>query len=297
MSLLDFEALLRAAGEKSISADIAARAHTRFASRVTNALLQRSAAQAQRVYLDAEALPSLTTELGFALADVRMDGPLYADSPLSVGYRGLRAFVVKPVASEDVPRLTALLAAISAGAGGALPHVAPLELLPASRAGRVFALLPRYADTLERMPPLRPLEDAEAVGALWAQLSTALAALHALGFAHGDVKPANACLDGGVITLVDLDSAARFGEPTATTPAYLPLEERPQPPARSRASARADWWALAMTLAEKACGDAGLPIGRGGAPRGWAAAEVRALLGAQLPAAVWAELQPRIAPV
>jgi hypothetical protein len=60
------------------------------------------------------------------------------------------------------------------------------------------------------------------------------------------------------------------------------------------ASARADWWALAMTLAEKACGAAGIPLGHG--VRVFTASEVRAHLEAHLPAGVWAALAGHIAP-
>ena len=128
-----------------------------------------------------------------------------------------------------------------------------------------------------------PLDDAASIATLWEHTSAALADLHELGFAHGDVKladlhelgfahgdvkladlhelgfahgdvkPANVCVNGsGAFFLVGLDSAARSGTATQTTLEYLPVDERG---ARARASARADWWALAMTLTEKACGN------------------------------------------
>ena len=75
--------------------------------------------------------------------------------------------------------------------------------------------MPRYIDTFERMPPLN---DAESIVMLWENVSAALSDLHGLGFAHGDVKPANLGVDaGGAYFLIDLDSAARFGLATQTT--------------------------------------------------------------------------------
>ena len=133
--------------------------------------------------------------------------------------------------------------------------------------------------------------NADGIAMLWEHLSAALTGLHELGFAHGDVKPANVCVDGnGNFFLIDLDSAARFGSATQTTTEYLPIDERG---VRVLASARADWWALAMTFAEKACGAASLPLGRGA--RVWTASEVRAHLEAYLPSGVWMALAGHIA--
>ena len=287
---LDFAALARAGGVSGFIPDVAARAKTRYAQRVGNALAEQSAADAARVYWDAERLPSVTTLRAFELGGFRVNGPLYEGSDLTICYRGPRAYVVKGVCGAAALRLAALRDALAeaASAGARAPrHVTPFEL-HTSPAGRSYAVMPRYADTLERVPPL---DDEASVAGLYEQAAAALGDLHALGFAHGDVKPANVCVDGcGGYFLVDLDSAARFGDATATAAEYLPVDERG---ARARASARADWWALAMTLAEKACGAAGLPLGRGA--RVWTAAEVRAHLAAHLPAGVWAALAARIA--
>ena len=221
----------------------------------------------------------------FALDGLRLNGPLYDGSELTVAYRGTQAFVVKGVRAADTARLAALRDTLALGAH-APRHVAPFELRT-SPAGHTFVVMPRYADTLERMPTL---VDEDAVATLWGHMSSALDDFHALGYAHGDVKPANICIDSGAFFLIDLDSVARFGDATQTTLEYLPFDERG---VRVRASARADWWALAMTLAEKACGSAGLLLGHGG--RSWSAAEVRSHLAAHLPPDVWAALAPRIA--
>ena len=93
------------------------------------------------------------------------------------------------------------------------------------------------------------------------------------------------CHGDGGCRLIDLDSAARFGAATQTMTEYLPADERG---VRVLASARANWWALAMNVAEKACGAASLPLGHGA--RVWMSGEVRAHLMAHLPAGVWAAL-------
>ena len=56
--------------------------------------------------------------------------------------------------------------------------------------------------------------------------------------------------------LVDVGSVARFGEAAATTPPYVAADFSRRHADEQRA--RADWWLLAMTLAEKA---AGLAVG------------------------------------
>lgn len=287
---LNFEALACSGGVSEFRSSVAVRAKTRFAQRVGNALAEQLPADAARVYWDTELLPSTTTTHTFKLDGFRVNGPLYEGSELTVCYRGTHAYVIKGVLATDALRLAALRDALAqVAAAGLRPpqHVAPFELRT-SPAGRTFVVMPRYIDTLERMPPL---DDADGIAMLWEHLSAALTGLHELGFAHGDVKPANVCVDGnGNFFLIDLDSAARFGSATQTTTEYLPIDERG---VRVLASARADWWALAMTFAEKACGAASLPLGRGA--RVWTASEVRAHLEEYLPSGVWTALAGRIA--
>jgi hypothetical protein len=58
-----------------------------------------------------------------------------------------------------------------------------------------------------------------------------------------------------------------------------------------RSSAHADWWQLAMTLAEKACGVHCLDVGACAVPT---MAALSAHLREHLPAAVWQELEPQL---
>ena len=138
--------------------------------------------------------------------------------------------------------------------------------------------MPLLGATLEAVPIRAGTDDA---AVLWACLRDALRGLHARGIAHMDVKPANVCLAARAFALVDVGSVAPFGDAAATPAPYV---ARDFPGGMRRASARADWWLLAMTLAEKA---AGLDVGRAPAP---AMAELRARLEGALPAEVWVEL-------
>lgn len=73
-------------------------------------------------------------------------------------------------------------------------------------------------------PPLRlALEPALRVAR---DVAAALAAIHAVGLSHGDIKPANVMFDGARATVIDLGLARRFGNySTASgTPAYLAPE-------------------------------------------------------------------------
>ena len=146
-------------------------------------------------------------------------------------------------------------------------------------------LMPRYGASLEHLPAL----SGESTRVLWDSIGGALRGLHALGFAHMDVKPANICLAGAQgFVLVDLGSVAPFGDSTATTAPYVAADF---PGAMRCSSARADWWQLAMTLAEKACGEHCLDVGMHAPPT---MAKLSIRLCEHLPAALWRELEPML---
>ncbi len=81
-------------------------------------------------------------------------------------------------------------------------------------------------DLLARTGPLPP----DDVAGLLGQLLDALAAVHAQGLVHGDVKPSNLLLRAGArphLLLADFGVATKLGDPAtgpAGTPAYLPPE-------------------------------------------------------------------------
>lgn len=92
-----------------------------------------------------------------------------------------------------------------------------------------------------------------AVRAIGLRLAQAIAAMHAAGWVHGDVKPDNIRLDDqGRAVLIDLGFAQRAGAPDAPlgTPIYLaPERARGGPPAAS-----ADLFALGCVLFEMCVG-------------------------------------------
>jgi hypothetical protein len=277
-----FEDLLVASGmrEEDVRGEVVRRAFTRYGGVVAGALAGAGRPEAAAdVYALAASLPSLTTGADFRLAGVHVNGLLFDGGALVRCFRELDEFVLKPLDARENARALALHEALAARAP--IPGLSTFELHP--RGAKLFMLMPRYGASLEHLPAL----SGESARVLWQSISGALRGLHALGFAHMDVKPANICVSSAQsFALVDLGSVARFGEATATTPPYVAADF---PGAMRRSSARADWWQFAMTLAEKACGGHCLDVGARAPP---AMAALVARLREHLPAALWRELEP-----
>jgi serine/threonine-protein kinase len=99
--------------------------------------------------------------------------------------------------------------------------------------------------------PLRPAEVAE----IGAQTADALAAVHAAGILHGDVKPGNILMptDGGPVKLGDFGVARRIQLPdtvTHATPEYV----APEVVAGVKPGPSSDVYSLGMVLYEMTCG-------------------------------------------
>ena len=281
---VSLEDLLIASGmrREDVSRAVVRRAYTRYGGAIAGALAGTGRPEAAAdVYALAASLPSLTTEADFRLAGLHVNGLLFEGGALVRCFRERDEFILKPLDAREKRRALALHGALAA-AHASIPGLATFELHP--RPGdKLFMLMPRYGASLEHLPAL----SGEGARVLWESIAGALRGLHALGFAHMDVKPANICAAGAQgFVLVDLGSVAPFGEATATTAPYVAVDF---PGAMRRSSARADWWQLAMTLAEKACGEHCLDMGARESP---AMAALAARLREHLPAALWRELEP-----
>ena len=277
------EDLLVAGGMRrtDVRVDVVRRAYVRYGGAVAGALAGAGRAEAAvDIYAMAASLPSLTTEADFRLAGLHINGLLYEGGALVRCFRGREEFILKPLDAHENGRALALHEALTT-ARASIAGLTAFELHP--RGDKLFMLMPRHGASLEHLAAL----DAGEALVLWQSVGGALRGLHALGFAHMDVKPANICAAGAQgFVLVDFGSVARFGEVTSTTAPYVAADF---PGAMRRSSARADWWQLAMTLAEKACGERCLDVGACVVPT---MAMLATRLREHLPAALWQELEP-----
>ena len=280
-----FTTILIASGKMPApEASVVRRVMTRYGHLVQGAFLNAAGRDFQAaldIYAMAKSLPSLTTANELLVDGFYLDGPLYEGSPVTRCFdEDLREWVLKPLDEREYSRASALLEALAGSPPAEIPELTPFKLHRSSKAN-VFMLMPLFGASLEVIPHLA----AKNAEVLWRCMRDALRRLHALGFAHMDVKPANICLSAGAFVLIDLGSVARFNESASTTPAYVPSD---YPRNMKQSSALADWWLLAMTLAEKATG---LDVGSAVSPT------MRALderLEEKLPPSVWAELRAEL---
>lgn len=165
------------------------------------------------------------------------------------------------LAADDPAPFDGLEAEARALARFGHPHVVTLHdvlSLPAPRmrrtgrgpGGRESWLVMEYVSggSLEDRPPLPP-ERAARVGA---QIADALAALHAQGLVHGDVKPGNVVVTpGGLAKLADFGAAYRVGGAETITPrhnvGYTPDYAAPEV-VLGRPEPASDIFSLAATL-------------------------------------------------
>lgn len=199
----------------------------------------------------------------FTLEGYQLNGPLHDGSVLTVCYKNdLSTYVLKGLTPGEARRVQEFNAALPPRHDEfATPHahIIAYRLWKDVGKDKDFMLMPRLLTTLE---PVQELGQPETT-ALWSQMQSALSFLHGMGFAHGDVKPANICVKRpgpqAEFVLIDLGSIRRFGNPVQFTPAYLPIEMAQT--GRVFSSESVDWWMLAMTImAEKCCGSNSLQI-------------------------------------
>lgn len=269
---------------RDIVRDVVERANMMYGSLVQSAIKQGKPALAAEVYELATLLPSAAT-----VADLRAQG--YALGGLVANrvmlcVRGGQEYLLKPLRDDEAARVRVFEDAV----GDALPllHVTPFELVEMP-GGKQYMIMPKYDTSLDAVSYLTPT----GVTMLWEHLQEALDALHGEGFVHGDIKPSNICLDEDDTTaiLIDLCSVVRVGHPALSTPAYIPRDLRA--PSDDRGRIALDWWMVAMSLAEKACGEDGAALEMG---NDWSMSmeELQDHLEEFLDPDVWAELQPRL---
>ncbi|TQS28619.1 protein kinase [Microbispora sp. KK1-11] len=183
-------------------------------------------------------------------------GVVYRARQLAVG-REVALKVDNRVLVSDRDRRRFMREVTSAGALSGHPHVADVYdagVLPDGRPYMVLELCPNgsLADRLRDAGPLGPRE----VRDIGVKIADALAAAHAVGVLHRDVKPANilvnsygmvALSDFGLATMPGQGGAAR-GEVSVTreslTPAYAP----PEAFDLTEPTAAGDVYALSATL-------------------------------------------------
>lgn len=148
-----------------------------------------------------------------------------------------------------------------------LARIRHSNIIPIHRAGSADGL-PYYVmehvegETLADRLRRGPMSDREAIG-IGQALLDALAAAHAAGVVHRDVKPANIFLTGGRVLLGDFGVASiRSRDPEATTtsgrvgtPAYMPPEQA----TTGDATERSDGYAAGMVIYEMLTGRRWVP--------------------------------------
>jgi hypothetical protein len=282
------ELVQRAHPRLSVNDGIVQRAMLRYPQQILLACSERDASLALAAYDAACELPGTATTTDLLSSHrVVIGGPLYPGSSIEVCFRDDDVpKVLKPLSTREHARVAAFLEC-APSFGGFPAHVAPFEVLHSG--SKHFMLMPRFVDTLAHCPHLTE----PGVVRLWEQMRVVLDSIHAMGFAHMDVKPSNICItEAADFVLIDLGSISRENDRTHGTPSYLPLELQPSRATKLSTAARsADWWMLAIVLCEKA-GPRGLLVGGG---KVWTQAEIRTHVYALLPPAVAAQLQLRLA--
>ncbi len=179
-------------------------------------------------------------------------GIVYRARQLAVG-REVALKIDNRVLVSDRDRRRFMREVTSAGSLSGHPHVADVYdagVLPDGRPYMVLELCPggSLADRLKRHGPLSARE----VRDIGVKIADALAAAHAAGVLHRDVKPANILINSyGMVALSDFGLAAmptQGGEVSVTREALTPAYAPPEAFDLSEPMATGDVYALAATL-------------------------------------------------
>jgi serine/threonine-protein kinase len=150
-----------------------------------------------------------------------------------------------------------LLAEARAAAALEHPNVCVVHEIGETDDGRPFIAMARYeGETLRQRLRGAPLPVDEAVG-IAVQIARGLAAAHARGIIHRDVKPGNVMLTpDGTVKLLDF-GIARFADATLTSSGATPGTVAYMSPEQTRGASldrRSDLWSLGVVLYEMLAG-------------------------------------------
>ena len=164
-----------------------------------------------------------------------------------------RTVAVKTLAGADHPRLARLKREAQALAAQAHPGIAQIHGLETWR-GRPLLVMEHLAGgTLAARIAEGRLAPAEAVGVA-VELAGALAALHAAGYRHGDVKPSNVAFTAqGTVKLLDFGLAGLSGSRAPVAGGTVPYLS-PEALGGAPAAVADDVWALGVVLFEMVAG-------------------------------------------
>ena len=208
-------------------------------------------------WLDTEPAVGGRYRLGEKIGDGSM-GVVYAAEDLRLERRIALKFLPPelsrlPDAKEGFLREARLAAALDH------PNLCALYEVDETEDGQLFLVMPRYeGETLKRRLRRGPLPWGEALE-IARQLARGLAAAHAAGVIHRDVKPSNVfltadagakLLDFGVARLADATQSSRYSS-SHGTPAYM----SPEQAEGDRVDARTDLWSLGVVLYEALTGE------------------------------------------
>eukprot|EP01006_Ploeotia_vitrea_P053212 TRINITY_DN67767_c0_g1_i10.p1 TRINITY_DN67767_c0_g1~~TRINITY_DN67767_c0_g1_i10.p1 ORF type:complete len:378 (+),score=-17.90 TRINITY_DN67767_c0_g1_i10:80-1213(+) len=199
-------------------------------------------------YYTANALPNTQTENELSVKGYVFNGTLYnGNDSLVICFKGCTPHILKVCSNIEYDRMKSWKTTINNNQSA---YIIPFAL--EYERNKYYCIMPLCPTTLEHMPKLNQ----DSIKKLWTQLKDALECFHGHNYCHMDIKPANILVTMyGDFYLADLGSLVPKDQQTSSTRAYLPrelwniIDNRPP-----RSSFEVDWWMVAMTLYEKACG-------------------------------------------
>lgn len=222
-----------------------------YAAAVNNALIGRDAELLSVLYEEAELLPYTQTakELSAVGTGYVLDGLLInGNDSLNICFKEGVPHVLKVLNASEYDRVNAWKTAASESRESCR-NIVLFDAVNVNK--KYFIFMPMYPITLESLPVM----DTKVLHRFYRQMCDALSCFHRLGFAHMDFKPANILITGdGDFILADLGSVIRMGQRSESTKAYIPREIWDLGSSSPIASATVDWWMVAVTVCEKACG-------------------------------------------